>query len=220
MIKELVVIATHGGVDLLKESLPKFGNRPVAVVETGCKTPEVYELTKQYPNVLYLSTPYKGYDTGAYLWAYWMIEAEEYLFLQDSVSPREADYFEQFAKKMPGKIGAVGWSSFGLHIWDSGLQYEATQFMYGSKDVWPEKGIFGPIFYTTRESLKLMDDSGLLPSYPVHKQGQQAMERAWAILFHRAGLLVNFLVDEDTPRGAYMSQGGYPALNKVFRHRV
>ena len=220
MLKELVVIATHGGADLLKESLPKFGDRPVAVVETGCATPEVFELTRLFKNVVYLSTPYKGYDTGAYLWAYWMVNAESYLFLQDSVSPREADYFEQFAAKMPGKLGAVGWSSFDLTVWDSGQQCEAVQFMYGASDRWPKKGIFGPIFYTTRDSLKALDDSSLLPAYPVHKLGQQAMERAWPILFHRAGMNVNFLVDENLPNGDRMARGQYPALTKVFRQRA
>ena len=220
MLKELVVIATHGGVDLLKDSLPKFGDRPVAVIETGCETPEVVELTARFKNVFYLSTPYKGYDTGAYLWAYWTLEAEQYLFLQDSCAPREGDYFEQFAAKMPGPLGAVGWSSFDLFVWDSTAQCEATEYMYGAKDAWPKKGIFGPIFFTTRASLKHLDDSSLLPAYPVHKSQQQAMERAWAILYHRAGLNVNFLVDEHLPDGRRMGNGGYPALSKVFRMRT
>jgi len=220
MLKELVVIATHGGVDLLRDSLPKFGDRPVAVIETGRITPEIVELTEQSKNVVYLSTPYKGYDTGAYLWAYWMMEAEKYLFLQDSCYPREKDYFEQFAQRMPGQMGAVGWSSFGMDVWDSEPQLAATEWMYGAKEAWPKKGIFGPIFYTTRETLKFMDDQRLLPMPPVHKQAQQACERAWAILFHRAGLKVNFLVDEHLPHHINMGNGGYPALNKTFRLRA
>jgi hypothetical protein len=92
--------------------------------------------------------------------------------------------------------------------------------MYGKPDRWPKKGIFGPIFYTTNASLKVLDDSGLLPAYPVHKDQQQAMERAWAILFHRAGLDVNFLVDEHLPDARRMGDGGYPALTKVFRRRT
>lgn len=220
MLKELVVIATHGGVDLLKDSLPKFGQRPVVVIETGIATEAVYTLCREYKNVIYLTTPYKGYDTGAYLWAYWYVPAEKYLFLQDSVCPRDADYFEQFASKMPGPLGAVGWSSFDMAVWDSGEQHAATQYMYGTADRWPKKGIFGPIFFTTRASLKHLDDSNLLPMPPVHKSQQQAMERAWAILFHRAGLNVNFLVDESLPDGRRMGNGGYPALNKVFRMRA
>jgi hypothetical protein len=149
-----------------------------------------------------------------------MVSAEKYLFLQDSCSPRESDYFEQFAAKMPGEMGAVGWSSFGMHVWDSTMQLEASAYMYGSPDTWPKKGIFGPIFYTTNKSLKLLDDSGLLPAYPVHKSQQQAMERVWAILYHRAGLNVNFLVDEELPNAHRMGNGQYPALNKVFRMRA
>lgn len=220
MLEELVVIATHGGYDLLVESLPKFAGRPVLVVETGSRTPDIEALCHRTPEVIYTFTPFKGYDTGAYLWAYWMVPAKKYLFLQDSVSPREADYFAQFAAKMPGRLGAVGWSSFDLTVWDSGQQCEHVQFMYGAADKWPKKGIFGPIFYTTRESLNVLNDSGLLPAYPVHKLGQQAMERAWAILFHRAGLNVNFLVDENLPNATRMGNGGYPALQKVFRQRA
>jgi hypothetical protein len=54
----------------------------------------------------------------------------------------------------------------------------------------------------------------------VHKQGQQAMERAWAILFNRANVRINFLVEEEMPNGPAMEQGMYPALRKVFPVRA
>ena len=220
MIDTLIVVATHGGHDLLVESLPKMSKWPVIVVETGPSNPEVSGLCADFHNVAYLSTPYRGYDTGAYLWALWNAPAKNYLFLQDSCLPREHTFVEQFAAAMPGEMGAVGWSSFDIHVWDSDAQCNATEWMYGARAKWPTKGIFGPIFYTNRKTLLHMDQYGLLPMPPVHKEQQQAMERAWAILFNRAGVRVNFLRDEDMPDGYAMGRGAYPALNKVFRLRA
>jgi len=220
MLDTVIVVATHGGTDLLRESLPKMKQWPVIVVDTGALVPSVWELCDEFENVVHLSTPYKGYDTGAYLWAYWQVPAKNYLFLQDSCSPREADFVEQFARAMPSEMGAVGWSSFDINVWDSDAQCEATEWMYGARSKWPPKGIFGPIFYTSGKTLGHMRAHGLLPMPPVHKEQQQAMERAWAILFHRAGVRVNFLVNEDMPRGYDMGRGAYPALNKTFRLRA
>jgi hypothetical protein len=220
MIDTAVVIATHGGTDLLRESLPKMKDRAVVVVDTGAHIDSVERLCNQYPNVAYLSTPYRGYDTGAYLWAYWMVSARNYLFMQDSCSPREPDFIEQFARAMPAsEFGAVGWSSFTMTCWDSDAQREATAWMYGGKD-WPLQGIFGPIFYTNRRTLLNMEQKSLLPMPPVHKLQQQAMERAWAILFHASGARVNFLRKDELPNGTEMSEGKYPALTKVFRMRA
>ena len=216
----LVVIATHGGADLLAESLPKTQPYPVVVVETGIVTPAVLDEVDKWDNVAYLHTPYAGYDTGAYLWAFWHVRAKNYLFMQDSCSPREKDYVARFANAMPGGMGAGGWSSFTMTCWDSDAQRLSTAWMYGLPQSWPPKGIFGPIFYTNRKTLVHMRDNGLLPMPPVQKEQQQAMERAWAILFHRAGVRVNFLVDEDMPRGYDMEAGRYPALNKTFRLRA
>jgi hypothetical protein len=221
-LETLVVIATHGDTSaslaLTLNAIP--ATQPVAVVQTGKHSPEVSVLCATYPNVVYLRTPYRGYDTGAYLWAYFQIPSKAYLFMQDSCTPREKDFIEQFAAKMPGRFGAVGWSSFTMKCWDSDDQCKATSWMYGDSQKWPRYGIFGPIFYTTRESLDLLWEEGLLPMPPMHKQQQQAMERAWAICFHRAGMTVNFLVEEEMPRGHVMGSGGYPALNKVFRMRA
>jgi len=216
----VVVVSTHGGTDLLRRSLPLMTKWPVVVVDTGAMVPSVWELCDEFDNVAHLTTPYKGYDTGAYLWAYWNVRAKNYLFMQDSCIPREADFVEQFAKKMPGEQGAVGWSSFTMECWDSDIQRFATAWMYGESSKWPAKGIFGPIFYTTHKTLFHMHVNGLLPMPPVHKQQQQAMERAWAILFHRAGVRVNFLVNDEMPRGNDMAEGRYPALTKVFRVRA
>jgi hypothetical protein len=217
---DTVVVVAARDPALLRQSLPKMRKWPVLVVDTGAMIPEVEAVCDEFDNTAYLLTPYKGYDTGAYLWAYWTVRARNYLFMQDSCCPREDDFVEQFARAMPAQHGAVGWSSFDINVWDSDAQCTATQWMYGRRETWPAKGIFGPIFYTNRKSLMRMGVAGLLPMPPVHKEQQQAMERAWAILFHRAGMRVNFLVDEDMPRGYAMERGEYPALTKTFRMRA
>ena len=231
MIDTLVVVAHHNNGPALMRWLEHSEEmRPgtkMLVVDTGSPKEMLasfqteVNVAESFDNVLGLvSTPYRGYDTGAYLWAYWNCPASNYLFVQDSCSPREPDYVRQFAERMPGEMGAVGWSSFDIRVWDSDDQAAATAWMYGDQSKWPAKGIFGPIFYTSRKTLDHMAAQGLLPMPPVHKQQQQAMERAWAILLHRAGVRVNFLVDEDMPRGGDMARGNYPALTKTFPVRA
>lgn len=222
MSDTVVVIATNGGVAMLEKSLPLMKKWLVLVVETN---PHACTATRylcdSFPNVVYMRTPYRGYDTGAYLWAYWNVVAKNYLFLQDSCFPRASDFVEQFQQKMPSDgWGVVGWSSFDINIWDSTQQYEATEWMYGERKLWPPKGIFGPIFMTSRLTLDHLAKCQLLPMPPVHKEQQQAMERAWAILFHRAGIPMAFLRDETAPHGYDMEQGLYPALTKKFKVRT
>jgi hypothetical protein len=53
----------------------------------------------------------------------------------------------------------------------------------------------------------------------MHKEMAQGMERGWAIAFHRSGVPVAAVVDEEMPRGYIMSMGGYPIFTKNFRGR-
>ncbi len=219
MGKTLVVVAHHNNAENLKRWLHYKGTNPVLVVDTGSPPEMILPFMEDAENNLIVRTPYRGYDTGAYLWAYYNFRYDNYLFVQDSCYPRDADFVEQFANLMPKNgLGAVGWTGFDMNIWDSNEQRAAIEWMYGKE--WPKLGIFGPIFYTSRISLDRLAARGLLPSPPLHKQHAQGMERAWAIAFHRAGMNVNFMVEEFAPRRETMAAGGYPAMTKMFAGRA
>jgi len=226
MIDKLTVIATNNGRDNLAHLVQTENRRPVCVVDTGSSDPtheEWLKTVERLPNVVVLRTPYRGYDTGAYLWAYYNLPAKHYLFIQDSMQPRVPDYIEQMHAYLPDDPGVVAWSNFRMDIWDSAPQRTTINYMFGVHDEalsWPKKGIFGPNFYCTRSALDRLLERGILPSHPLHKEMAQGMERGWAIAFHRAGVPVTAVVDEPMPRGYAMQEGTYPIFTKLFKGRA
>lgn len=212
MIDTLVVVATHNGADALKRFFSVEQLYPTLVVDTGSgmKFPKA-----GFGQSLTTTTPFKGYETGAWLWAYWNYPARNYLFLQDSVEPKRADYVEPFKELMPGPIGVVAWSDFPPTIWDGEPQRSSIFWMYGKVTV---NGIFGQMFYTSRETLDHLALQGLLPMPPTHKEWAQGMERAWAICFARAGVPVKVVAPGHDRRA--MEAGEYPVFRKIFRGRT
>lgn len=199
-------------MDRFLEAVKRY---PVAVVDTGS---ENYQERKMPVNAIQLQTPYKGYDTGAYLWAYFNIPAKNYLFLQDSCMPTHDSFVEEFACRMPDDdLGAVAWVAFEGHLWDTAEQRTAMKFIFDAG--LPLQGIFGPIFYTSRSSLDLLRSKGLLPPYPTHKMMAQGMERGWAMAFEKAGMPVNCLYPFLVSLEAYAT-GMLPPLKKEFAGRT
>jgi glycosyltransferase involved in cell wall biosynthesis len=218
-MKDLVVIATHNGKNLLKRCLDSISTQyPILVVDTGSSDPESIEffgnLGVIYPkhDVFTTKTSFKGYDTGAYLWAYWNYNADNYLFLQDSLEVLEKDYIKPFRDIQP-KLGCVPWATFEM-CWDSIQQKEFIEYLYGSAE--PDRGIFGPVFYVNRKSLDILNEKGLLPAYPINKNQSQGLERGWATAFHLAGMEVKGLYPFDPTK---MIDGTLGIFKKVFAKR-
>lgn len=213
-----IVIATHNGVEHLREFFQAYRGDPemLNVVDTG-SAPEVYQEVRALCakwGADCLRTPYRGYDTGAYLWAYWHLRHDNFLFLHDSMVPLVDDIVAPFAERMPER-GAVGWVGFGM-VWDSEEQARATMFLYGTDQ--PSQGIFGPVFYTNRATLREMSDRGLLPAYPATRPMAQGLERGWAILFRRAGFPVVYLNDYGVGKAtddAMLSSGAFGTFRKT-----
>lgn len=122
-----------------------------------------------------------GHPTGAYRWAYENTSADEFLFIQDSMTCLE-DPLPWFLDQAPS-LGAVAWAKFPIQ-WDGGGQRETVEFRYPG--VSPGFGIFGPIFYTTRTALNELK----LPEVPTTRLEAQGSEREWAYAFTAAGLEV------------------------------
>lgn len=189
-MKELVVIPTHNGKEILRRCLDSISDLyPILVVDTCSDDIEskvfALNIKEFYPklNIKGCAIPFKGYPTGAYLWAYWHYKADRYLFLQDSIEVQEVDYVKPFREAMP-PLGMVAWTVFGMG-YDSDTQKAWLDYMYTPNH--PAMGVFGPIFYTSRESLDDLRDKQLLPSYPINKAQSQGMERGWPLAFHTAG---------------------------------
>lgn len=125
------------------------------------------------------------WPTGALLWVYRNVPGyDHFLLLQDSLSIL-SNPLPWFQDQWPG-AGAVAWQLFHMD-WDNNEQRQAVENRYSSR---PAFGIFGPIFYTSRESLDLLDKLNLLPDPPTNRLESCATERAWAYAFEEAGLPV------------------------------
>lgn len=234
MIEDLIVIPTNNGFKLLDDLLHSINDDiPILVVDTGSDDEAHLEYLRELANnqlfkedarIMVDYTPMRGYACGAKLWAYWNYPAKNYLFLQDSLIAIESDILAPFKAKMPLRVdkknlaaidrGAVGWASFNFEF-DPGLQEAAMRYMYG--DHIPQYGIFGPIFYTNRDSLEELEKAGLLPTYPTHANGAQGLERAWAMVFKGAGMEVNFI--HNLPNVTLTASGLYSPFRKVFVKR-
>lgn len=123
------------------------------------------------------------------------------------------DCVEPFASLMPER-GAVAWGLFKQGF-DTSMQEEWARSLY--KGEYPGVGIFGPIFYTSHESLKELDDMGLLPPIPRNRAEAQTCERLWSWAFFNADhklASVGGLWDDGR-----MKNGTYPVFQKVFAGR-
>ncbi|HEY3783181.1 MAG TPA: hypothetical protein VGL56_19045 [Fimbriimonadaceae bacterium] len=190
------MIATHNGRQFLPgllESLARFGTggRKVLLLDTGSTCAESLQLLsaiaqQSWPFELEVSkTPYRGYDTGAYIHAFRNYEAETYLFLQDSVLIKNENWLEAFESRISHGVGCVPWLGFPMQ-WNSQEQIDWVMEKFETPD-WPPLGVFGPMFMATRTALNDLESRGYLENIPNCKMEQMAMERAWAVAFTISG---------------------------------
>lgn len=180
MLENLVVIASHGQ-DHIRDCLDSLGDKYEILVVTSPG-----EKIRSYGHVRAVELPFQGYTTGKYLWAYWNYPAKNFFFMQDSMQALQKDYLAPFIKQQPTR-GAVAWAKFPL-MFDDPHQIQWATYCYGEN--LPTHGIFGPIFYTNRQSLDELRDKQLLPPTPMNKPQAQGTERLWAMAFHNAGMPV------------------------------
>jgi hypothetical protein len=208
MLQNLVVIAANG-TNYIHRCLDSLGDKyPILVVDTFSDEP----IQIDRPNVEVCRMPFKGYGSGAYLWAYWHYEAENYLFLQDTLVAKEPDYLKYFIENQPER-GACAWALFSMSV-DDDAQSQFIRYCYTTM---PEFGLFGPIFYISRASLDELRDKKLLPPTPMKKEHDMACERMWAMAFAQAGMELK------SAAGIYdagrMSEGQFPIFQKDFPNR-
>jgi hypothetical protein len=163
--------------------------------------------------VVVIDTSKGGYPTWGYIRAFRRYKAHNYLFIQDTMLAKDADYLQSFIDKRP-RNGAVAWCLFHMGF-DSGDQTDYAHSLYAENP--PEYGIFGPVFYISRKALLELEYKGLLPPKPTNKMEAQTSERLWAWALQNAGMeltSVGGLWDHDA-----MQRGDYPVFKKVFANR-
>lgn len=198
-MNELIVVACHGPewIDQCRQSLKEHAPVADAVyVDTGGTIAHGADVAIQ-----------GGHPTGALLWVLEQYAAYEcFLLMQDSMTAI-ADPLPWFRDQLPAEGGAVAWGRFPMQ-WDGDEQRRWVEEQY--PEVHPTFGIFGPVFYASRESLSKVTS----PRIPTTRLEAQGTERAWAYAFAAAGLPVAGPVwDPDAMRT------GFGPFRKVFAGR-
>lgn len=198
----MIVIATNNGKKLLIDLLsdlekinPKCG---VSIIDTQSSDLDSQlflnniELENPYKfDIKVYRTPYRGYDSGAYMYAMNNIKADRFYFIQDSMRIKDFNIFENVDKKL--KIGTiVPLITFPSNLYDSQEQIEFCLKTYGRSEF--TKGIFGPMFSILNEDVQKINKKFLV--YPTNKILQMGLERGWGIIFDICGFNIEPLEEE------------------------
>jgi hypothetical protein len=197
----MIVIATHDGYEFLPRllrSMEEHGtdNHKICIMDTGSTD----EATLQYLDGLDRSkyivdqTPYKRYDTGAYIHAYRKYAEDEYLFLHDSLEVLTDDWLADF-KSFNTEV--CYYTAFVMR----GLFPEQTPYLkrVGIWDPNVVHGVFGPIFYTNRGVLNAINQRFDLDALmPTNKSEQMGMELGWGMMIASVTTSIGWLGNFET----------------------
>jgi len=221
----MIIIATNNGHLYLEKLLFDFENffinKEICLIDTGSTDEESLKFLDKIKNkkifsklsIQTLETPYKGYDSGAYIYAMKNINSDKYYFIQDSISIKNKDFFDDIDKKLKDNT-VVGIIYFDSNFYDNEEQVNFCSNKFGVKDF--DLGIFGPMFAITKNDVnKIIQDLNYFPS---NKNEQCAMERCWPALFKSKDIQVEFLDGNHNNR--IFETNGYKYLNKQFANRI
>lgn len=216
----MIVIATNNGKDLLINLLSDLENiNPecgVSIIDTQSTDIESQtflndiELNNPYKfDIKVHRTPYRGYDSGAYIYAMNNIKADRFYFLQDSIRIKDINIFDNFDKKL--KTGTiVSLITVPSNLYDNQEQIDFCLKTYGKKDF--TKGIFGPMFSILNEDVQKINKKFLV--YPTSKILQMGLERGWAIIFDICKFNIEQLEEEENDWG----KSWHKLINDQYKH--
>ena len=150
-------------------------------------------------DVVVMDTSGGGHPSKAFIDAYRRHYYRSYLFLQDSLRANVEDCTAPFKEN---GCDVVAWGTFPMFFDD---QHQGAWVMnqYPGPTM-PRRGIFGPIFYATRQALQKIERKKLLPLPPPNRLMAQGTERAWSFACDRAritlGTLGDCITDGESPR--------------------
>jgi hypothetical protein len=194
----MIVISTNNGINYLPNLLRTLekineNNIPISIIDTGSTDIEFIsylEELKSLNKYKILQTPYKGYDTGAYIFAYENIDAPYYIFLHDSVEIKHKDFLDNINNNLKDNTIIV------FFKFDNKRDFiEILSNFYLKEDIndFPI-GVFGPMFACSKQTMDLMYNSKLF-FIPKDKGEQMAMERGWGIIAYKLKLNMLFFDD-------------------------
>lgn len=213
----MIVIATNNGKNYLQNLLNSIEdidilNNKILILDTGSTDKEYLNNLKSRHEIILDNTPYNGYDTGAYIYAYNNYVDENYLFLQDSIYIKDK-YLIKDGLSILNEHTIVPLIVFNPinNFYDNQEQINWVQNKIGHHHY--QIGIFGPMFFAKRASLdKIKNLNNLIPH---NKNIQQAMERGWSVVFEQNNL--NILPLEKYQHSNHLFDiDGYKYIKKFF----
>lgn len=187
----MVVIATNNGYIYLRELLNsmkdvEFCDEKILIVDTvSTDTNHLHflsEIHNLYPelDITVTTTPYRRFDTGAYIYSYKNYKSDIYIFLHDSVTVKNNNFIKD-VKFYLNTYDVVCYNSFDfMGVGDTEWQEFFTR---NTGEVTYKKGIFGPMFASTRKALDKIDFDNL--ELPKTKNQQACYEGIWYTLFEK-----------------------------------
>ena len=224
----MIVIATYNDINLLNNLLDSLNttenlNENVLVVCTDPNQMGMIKYIHTLPssnkykfNILADFTPYAGYDSGAYIYAYNNYVDDYYIFLQDSITVKSPEWFNYFKEKRnEDTINPL--LQFSM-CWDNLEQRMWVEQKFNGNFKLPNVGVFGPIFQASRKSLNKINELHNLTKFiPSHKiTSQQGMERGWTYLAVNSGIAINNI------DGIYYGESSFESrcFNKIYLYRT
>lgn len=203
----MIVIATYDNVKVLETLLLSLNNtsdldEEVLVIGTDPKKTDMISYLQNMPvekykfKIKYDVTPYAGYDSGAYIYAYKKYKSEYYIFLQDSLSIKDPEWLNIFKKERSEKK-VVSWIKVKMKWWRN-TQEKYVKSKFKDSVRMPSHLIFGPIFQCHISFLNKINEEFNIDNFiPTDKvNGQSGMERGWAILCENLDFELISLEDE------------------------
>lgn len=177
----MICISTRNGMTYLPRLIESLGDLDYLVIDTGSTDPEFISYLKTLKKVDFCNG---GFCIGSYDHAVKYHPNDWYFFMHDSMIVKDKNFLEDFQKN-----DVTAWLSFPM-FFDSSGQEAYVRATCGNKI--PPKGIFGPIFYATREAMLKIK----MPT-PHSLDEAHGMERGLAVLFAEAGVPVHFIDEMD-----------------------
>jgi hypothetical protein len=185
----MIVIATNNGFIHLKELLDSFCNidmcnEKILIIDTISTDENHINFLKLIPalyanlDITVTKTPYRGFDTGAYIYAYENYESELYIFLHDSITIKNSNFVRDI-KNYLEENDVVSFFCFNFMGYGNDEWKEFMKLCTGSE--YYDRAIFGPMFACKKEVLSNINTKEL--EIPSNKNKQTAYEAIWMYLF-------------------------------------
>jgi hypothetical protein len=220
----MIVVATNNGINFLPNLLSDLEKlnieEEISIIDTQSNDSEFIDYLENLKsfnkfklNINVYQTPYKGFDTGAYIYAIQNLKSDRFIFLQDSIRIKNIDFFNLIDEKL--KISnVVTLLTFEGNWWDNQIQEDFSLKHFGTTIY--ETGIFGPMFAISYLDSQKIEKNLLI--YPENKEQQKAMERCWDIIFKKTNLTVDNL--EGSHNDLKINNDDYQYFTKIKPYRI